>query len=63
VLLWVARMFRGTCPPEEAITKALSIVDDHFGYNRVLGTLRQRLGFQILARTGELPRLIAWYSR
>jgi lysine-N-methylase len=63
VLLWVARMFRGTCPAEEAVTKALSIVDDHFGFNRVLGTLRQRLGFQILARTGELARLIAWYSR
>ena len=47
----------------QAIIKALSIVDDHFGFNRVLATLRQRMSFQILARRGELPRLIAWYSR
>jgi lysine-N-methylase len=62
VLLWVARTMRSV-PREEAITKALSIVDDHFGFNRVLGTLRQRLSFKILARRGETPRLIAWYSR
>jgi hypothetical protein len=43
--------------------RALSIVDDHFGFNRVLASQRQRLSFRILARLGELPRLIAWYSR
>ena len=45
------------------MTRALSIVDDHFGFNRVLGTLRQRLSFKILARRGEISRLVAWYSR
>jgi hypothetical protein len=50
-------------PCEEALTKALSIVDDHVGFNRVLGSLRQRIGFKILARRGELARLVAWYSR
>ena len=58
----MARAFRNL-PPEEGVTRALSIVDDHFGFNRVLATFRQRLSFQILARGGELPRLIAWYSR
>jgi lysine-N-methylase len=62
ILLWVARMFRDV-PREEAVTRALSIVDYHVGFNRVLATFRQRLGFQILARRGELARLIAWYSR
>jgi lysine-N-methylase len=62
ILLWVARMYRDL-PREEAVVRALSIVDDHFGFNRMLSTARQRLSFQILARTGELGRLVAWYSR
>lgn len=62
VILWVSRLYRDI-PREEAVTRALTIVDDHFGFNRVLATLRQRLSFQILARRGELARLIAWYSR
>jgi lysine-N-methylase len=62
VLLWVARAY-GNLPGGEGIIKALSIVDDHFGFNRVLASRRQRLSFRILARRQELPRLIAWYSR
>jgi lysine-N-methylase len=62
IVLWVARMERDR-PRQEAVTKALTVVDDHIGFNRVLGTFRQRVGFHLLARTGELPRLIAWYSR
>lgn len=60
--LWVARMFR-ELPSDQAVIKALTVIDDHFGFNRMLATFRQRLSFQILARLGELPRLIAWYSR
>ena len=62
MVLWVSRMFRDGSR-EEAIQKALTIVDDHFGFNRVLATYRQRASFRILARQGELPRLIAWFSR
>jgi lysine-N-methylase len=62
VLHWVARAF-GDVPREEAFVKALSIVDDHFGFNKVLATARQRVSFRILAWTGELSKLIAWYSR
>jgi lysine-N-methylase len=62
IVLWVARMYRDI-PREEAIVRALSVVDDHFGFNRILATTRQRIGFRILARQGELAKLIAWYSR
>jgi lysine-N-methylase len=62
VLMWVRRTFAKDSP-EEAVTKALSIVDDHFGFNRVLGSLRQRFSFRLLARRSELSRLIAWYTR
>jgi hypothetical protein len=62
VIRWVARMFRDR-PPAEALTQALVIVDDHVGFNRVLASLRQRLSFRILARGGQLSRLVAWYSR
>jgi lysine-N-methylase len=62
VILWVARTFTDRSRAE-AITTALTIVDDHVGFNRLLVSTRQRLSFRILARTGELSRLIAWYSR
>jgi hypothetical protein len=62
ILLWFARLARNV-PPGEALTKALTVVDDHFGFNKVLATARQRMSFQILARTGELAKLIGWYSR
>ena len=62
ILHWVARTFTEGSR-EEAFLKALSIVDDHFGFNKVLATTRQRVSFRILAWTGELSKLIAWYSR
>jgi lysine-N-methylase len=62
VIMWLRRLFRHL-PAVEALRQALCIADDHYGFNRVLGTMRQRFGFRILARSGELDRLIAWYSR
>lgn len=62
VLLWVARTFPDRSR-DEALLQSVSIVDDHFGFNRVLGTRRQRLSFQLLVRLRELGKLIAWYSR
>jgi lysine-N-methylase len=61
ILLWVARMFRNL-EPEAAVAKAMTIVDDHFGFNPLLGSMRQRYCFWILASSGELSRLIAWYA-
>jgi lysine-N-methylase len=62
IILWVGRMFHELAP-EAALIRALTIVDDHFGFNPMLGTFRQRMSFQILARTGQLSRLIAWYAQ
>ena len=62
ILMWASRMFRDA-PREQAVQTALTVVDDHFGFNRILATARQRASFRILARQGELARLIAWYTR
>jgi lysine-N-methylase len=62
LILWLMRLYRDLSR-SEAAERAIGIVDDHFGYNPLLGTLRLRLGLQTLARRGELSRLIAWYSR
>lgn len=62
VVMWLARAYANLGQPE-AVLKAVTIVDNNFGYNRLLATLRQRAALGILARRGELERLIAWYSR
>ncbi len=62
VLLWLARTMQDV-PREQAVVKALTVLDDHFGFNRLLGTARLRASFQVLARTGELAKLVGWYSR
>jgi lysine-N-methylase len=62
VIFWTTRAL-ADLPRVEAVQRALTIVDDHFGYNRVLQARRQRISFHILARTGELEKLIAWYGR
>jgi hypothetical protein len=46
----------------ETMTRAISMVDDHYGFNLLLGSRRQKLSFRILARTGELAKLVAWYG-
>src|SRR5207302_448859 len=45
---FLARMFRDSTPVE-AIAKAIGIVDDHFGFNRILGGTRYRMSYHILA--------------
>jgi lysine-N-methylase len=60
-VLWLTRAIGG--PPEEAASKALRVVDDHFGYNRVFAARRVRFALRTLARRSELEKLIAWYSR
>jgi len=62
VILWTSRLFRDV-PREQAVETALTVVDDHISFKRILATLRQRVSFRILSSTGELARLIAWYSR
>jgi len=62
VILWLARAFH-PLPPEEAVGRAVSIVDHNFGFSPLLGARRQRLGLWFLAHRGELEKLIGWYSR
>jgi hypothetical protein len=62
ILLWLSRAYQDR-PRADGIMQALTIVDDHFGFNPVLATRRQQLSFRILARRGEIARLIAWYNR
>jgi lysine-N-methylase len=61
-ILWLARAFSGV-DREQAIVQAVSLVDDHFGYNRLLGSRRFRFPVRLLARRGELEKLIAWYGK
>ena len=62
VTLWLARAFRDK-PRTEAIEAALQIVDDNFGYNALLGTMRHKWITRLLAGRGEIGKLIDWYSR
>jgi lysine-N-methylase len=61
-IMWLSRAF-ADLPREEAVRQAVIMVDNHFGFNPILGTGRQRLGLRILAQRGELDKLVAWYSR
>lgn len=62
VILWLSRVLPADSRAE-AVTQAVSIVDENFGFNPILGMRRQRLGLRLLARRGELEQLIAWYAR
>jgi lysine-N-methylase len=62
ILMWVTRSLAQE-KPADAVTRALTIVDDHFGFNPVLRFRRQRISFGLLARTGELVKLVGWYGR
>jgi lysine-N-methylase len=60
--VWLARAMRPESL-EKAIPDALSIVDDHFGFNPALRKTQYRMAQSILGSQGELPRLIAWMGR
>jgi lysine-N-methylase len=62
LIRWLARGLEAPTPLN-AVSQALGIVDDHFGFNRALRARRHRLAVRLLASRGELARLIAWYSR
>jgi lysine-N-methylase len=62
VICWLSRAFTDVSRAA-AVTEAVRIVDNPFGFNRLLATGRQGIGLRVLARGGELDRLIAWYAR
>jgi hypothetical protein len=59
---WLTRAQAEAIAPD-TMARAISVMDDHYGLNLVLGSSRQRFSFHILARTGELTKLVAWYAR
>ena len=62
--LWLARVLTtADRPRDEAVRLAVRIVDDNFGFNKLLGTARQAWAVQTLADRGDLARLVAWYAR
>ncbi len=62
IILWLTRAIPAE-DREKALRQAIHIVDDHFGYNPLLKKGRYKFAMSILASHGELPKLIAWYSR
>jgi lysine-N-methylase len=62
VILWLVRALKDL-PGDEAVARAIGIVDRNYGFNRVLATRRHRLAMSVMCRGDELERLINWYSR
>jgi lysine-N-methylase len=63
-ILWLSRVLTtADRPRDEAVELAVRIVDDNFGFNKLLGSGRQLWATQTLAERGELAKLIAWYAR
>jgi lysine-N-methylase len=62
IVLWLCRAITNVSR-EEAAVRAIGMVDNNFGFNRRLKTLRKMRTLSILAHRGELERLVAWYSR
>lgn len=62
--MWLTRVFAAAgLSRDEALVLALRTVDDNFGFNKLLGMGRQKSALRMLSQRGELPRLVAWYSR
>jgi lysine-N-methylase len=62
--MWLARVLVACGKPvDDAIVLAVRIVDDNFGFNKLLGSARQKFALRLLAARGELPKLIAWYGK
>lgn len=61
IILWIRRLGK-TSESRGTLLKAMSIVDDHFGYNKMLATPAYRLMTKILGSRGEIAKLIYWYG-
>ncbi len=62
--MWLTRILSAAGRPvDDALMQAVQIVDDNFGFNKLLGSARQKFALRLLATRGELPRLVAWYGR
>ena len=62
MILWLARGYMDL-GQLEAVHRSITVIDENFGYNPLLGRPRHRLAMRILMFRHELDRLIAWYGR
>jgi lysine-N-methylase len=63
-VMWLSRVLAaGGLPRAVAVERAVRVVDDNFGFNKLLGMGRQTFALRLLATRGELARLVAWYGR
>ncbi len=60
--LWLSRAIQEK-PNIHSLTQAISIIDDHFGWNPILGRRWGKRAVRILRKQGDISRLIAWYGR
>ena len=61
---WIARVLVASGRSnDDAMTLAVRVVDDNFGFNKLLGSARQKFALRLLGSRGELPKLVAWYGR
>jgi len=63
VIIWVALTINSSDGFYKDLEKSMEIVDDHYGFNKILGSFRQRTSFSLLCRNEGIPKLISWYSR
>jgi lysine-N-methylase len=67
VVLWMARWLAvglGRLQlAREDVLRALTIADHHHGYSPAFGQRGFRSRVRLLARTDDISKLIAWYSR
>jgi lysine-N-methylase len=63
-IMWLARVLAaGERPIDDAVVLAVRMVDDNFGFNKLLGSARQKFALHLLGSRGELTKLVAWYGR
>lgn len=63
-ILWLARVFRlGGREPLDAITNAVRIVDDNWGFNPLLVSGSRLWGLHQIADRDDLPKLIHHYAK
>jgi lysine-N-methylase len=67
VVLWIARWLavgdgRRALSTDD-VARALAIADHHHGYSPAFGQPGFRTRVRLLAHTGDIPRLVAWYGK
>ena len=62
VAMWLARVL-AACGHADPVTQAVRMVDDNFGFNPLLGSVRQKFALRLLANRGDLSKLVAWYGQ